>query len=118
MWKLCLEPLCPYVEPVDLHLKLLCGTFEFLCEPFLVFGTYVWTLSLIYVEASSAEQLSVTECAAFRGNLFLEPLSQTFMWSWPVETLSESFAWNLYLATWGTKMWNLVNLEPRSVESL
>ena len=27
MWKLCLETLTLYVEPTDLHLKPLCGTF-------------------------------------------------------------------------------------------
>lgn len=67
----------------------------------------MWTLLFfIYLEASSAERLGVTECAAFRGSPFLEPLSQTFMWSWPVEPLSESLAWILFFG----------NLENQNVE--
>lgn len=44
------------------------------------FGTYMWTLFFMYVEASSAERLSVTECAAgtFILNLYV---------SWPVEPI-------------------------------
>ena len=77
MWKLCLEPLILFVEPIDLPLKLLCGTFmlnlgkpEPLCE----------TWQLLRVEPLCGTTVNLS--------LYMEP--------------GNFFEWNLYVEPRGT----------------
>ena len=73
MRKLGLVPVTLYVEPLDVHLKPLCGAFlrgplKLYLEPFDLYvkpvsGTFIWNLHLkpliLHVEPPSPEQLSV-----------------------------------------------------------
>lgn len=94
-WKLCLEPLCTYVELVDLHLKLLCGTFEALCEPFLVSGAFIWNLHVDPIfHLCGSFKCGTIACHWVRSNSG-EPFSGTFILNLYVELACGTIVWKL-----------------------
>lgn len=92
----------------DLRLKLLSGTFDVLCEPFLVSGAFIWNLHVDPIfHVCGSFKCGTVECDWMRSrNLYLKPLCELACGTHCLKVLCGTFVWKPGEPKCGT-LWNL-----------